>query len=124
MSSTASQVLVACFAALEAEDIPAAILHGYEHMPQRWDSDADFVVPAGALHRLPTVLGAAAEREGWQLVDVIEANLSALYVVLAGREHPERTMQLDICADYVERHHRLLPAALLLAGVRKQGRLP
>lgn len=124
MPSPAPALLTAFFQELRIHGIPAAILHGFEEMPTHWESDVDFVVPANALPRLAGIQRSVAEAHGWLLVDVIEANLDARYAVLVEKENPGHWLQLDACADYVERQHRLVPAQKLLAGARDGECLP
>ncbi len=123
MPATAPEILAAFFEALDARGIPAVIIHGFEEMPARWESDVDFVVPADALILLAGIQRSVAEAHGWMLVDVIEANLDARYAVLIEKADPAHWLQLDACADYIEQQHRLVPAETLLAGAHLQGRL-
>lgn len=116
MASTKSELLVAFFRELAARGIPAVILHGFETMPEHWESDVDFVVPSSALSLLAGIQRSLAEAHGWLLVDVIEANLDARYAVLAEQGNPANCIQLDACSNYVEHQHRLVSVEKLLAG--------
>ncbi len=116
MASTKSELLVAFFQELAARSIPAVILHGFETMPEHWESDVDFVVPSRALPLLADIQRSLAEAHGWLLVDIIEANLDARYAVLAERGNPANCIQLDACSNYVEHQHRLAPVGKLLTG--------
>ncbi len=124
MPFTAPEFLAAFFQELGARGIQAVIIHGFEEMPARWESDVDFVVPKSALPLLAGIQRSIAEAHGWLLVDVIEANLDARYAVLSEQGNPACCIQLDACADFVEQQHRLVSVRKLLAGIEQRNGLP
>jgi len=118
MASDAARFFEAFFRELGKRGIPFVILHSYEQLPEQMPSDIDFAVRCEDLPRLLPLQREVARQQGWALVSVVEAKLSAQYSVFLGPEEPGRFIQLDACGNYVERGCLVLRDTQLLQGAR------
>ena len=120
MSSSTSQFIEHYFRALAEHGVPAVIIHGYEHLPEQWDSDIDYVVPREALKKVPAICAEVAKKHGWSAAPPISANLRAICQVVFRLDRPEESLQLDACSDYVHSRCFIATAEELMAGAKER----
>ena len=118
MASDAASFFESFFRELGKRGLPYAILHGYEQLPEQMPSDIDFVVRAEDLPKLLPLQREIALQQGWVLVNVVHAKLSAQYAVFVEPTEGARFIQLDACGHYIERGCFVLRDAQLLHGCR------
>ena len=106
------------FRELGKADLPYAILHGYEQLPEQMSSDIDFGVRHQDLRKLLPIQREVARRQGWLLISVVQAKLSAHYAVFIDPQEPRHFIQLDACGHYVESGCFVLSDEQLLANCR------
>lgn len=95
------------------------ILTGYEELPERFDTDIDFMVSTMDFERVPGLIDAIAAETGTSLFQVIPHELSARAFRLAANQANGLTfIQPDSCADYRHFGKLWLRADELLAGRR------
>jgi thymidylate kinase len=77
------------------------ILTGYEELPDRFDSDIDFMVSNRDFARIPAMIDEIAEATGTALFQAISHEVSARAFRLAARNEDELAfIQPDSCSDY------------------------
>lgn len=77
------------------------ILSGYSGLPDKFDSDIDFMVSARDFARIPALVDEIAEATGTCLFQVIPHEISARAFLLAARSKESLAfLQLDCCWDY------------------------
>lgn len=121
MTCSASQFIEHYFATLAAHGIRAVILHGCERLPEKWDSDIDYSVPAADLGRVAGIGAVVAEKFGWGATLPMTANLSSFYQVYFHRDHPAEFIQFDVCSDLMHSRCFLGTAGELHAEARPCG---
>jgi thymidylate kinase len=118
MDSDSASFFASLVRDLGKHGIPFVILHDYEGLPEQMPSDIDFAVRCEDLPRLLPLQREVARQQGWVLVSVVEAKLSAQYSVFLNREDPGRFIQLDACGHYVEQGCLVLRDTQLLQDAR------
>lgn len=77
------------------------ILTGYEELPDRFDSDIDFMVSPRDFEQIPAIINAIAEDTGTCLFQVIPHEVSArAFRLVARNEGGLEFIQPDSCSDY------------------------
>ncbi|HEX5234685.1 MAG TPA: hypothetical protein VFW25_05065 [Silvibacterium sp.] len=95
------------------------ILTGYEELPERFDTDIDFMVRASDFARVPGLIDAIAAETGTVLFQAIPHEVSARAFRLAANDaNGLAFIQPDSCADYRHFGKLWLKADELLAGRR------
>jgi hypothetical protein len=107
------------FRGLEDRAWPAIILHSWENLPERIDSDVDYLVSGVSPSSLLEFLDDYCCRHGWILAQVLEHESNALYCVCFMSQSPWSTIKLDVAWDYSRKGTRLLSGEFLLAKRRK-----
>ena len=94
-------------AALASECKAYCVLSGYDHLPDSFDTDIDFMVNGEAFERMPETIERVARRTNTKLFHTVDHELSARSYSL-GFQAGERLIivQLDAAGDY--RHFGLL----------------
>jgi hypothetical protein len=105
--------------AFEEAGHKAVILHSWEHLPEGLDSDVDFAVSGLSPLELLRWVFDFSQKHGWRLVQVIEHEPRALYMVCIQEEAPFHAMALDVTWDYRRLGHRLIFSEVLMTGRRK-----
>jgi thymidylate kinase len=99
------------------------ILTGYEELPERFDSDIDFMVSDRDFARIPAMIDEIAEATGSALFQAIPHEVSARAFRLAARNGDGLTfIQPDSCSDYRHFGKLWLRADEMLAGRRWHAR--
>ena len=107
------------FSELDRLSIPYVVLHTYEDLPGRIESDVDYAVMTRDLAALAGIQRRLAQSCGAVLAHTIEAHIDAIYTVVIDPQNPARFLQLDACGHYVERDRRLVTDTELLEGRRR-----
>lgn len=77
------------------------LLSGYDALPDGFETDIDFMVPAADLWRIAKVIDDIANASGTVLFQAIQHEISACAFVLAAEEEQSlKVLQLDSCSDY------------------------
>lgn len=77
------------------------VLAGYDDLPESFDTDIDFMVPAADFERIPEFVDEIGTEVGAKLFQVIPHEVSARALFLAAETGPTVTLlQLDSCSDY------------------------
>ncbi|HNN98060.1 MAG TPA: hypothetical protein PKI03_37610 [Pseudomonadota bacterium] len=100
--SSASCLLVDCFAALNAAHVGYLVLHGYEHLPREFPHEIDMVVNRSEFQKALAILESSAHQHGWAVVNYVQHEHTAVAMELARQldsGHVE-TLTLDLCSDY------------------------
>jgi thymidylate kinase len=121
MSCSAPELIQHYFQELEARGIQAVILHGFDRLPEHWQSDIDYAVPREALHELVGIREEVARRHGWAATRAITPNLDCWYTVLFRAGHPGEFVQLDACGDFIHSKCLVATSEVLRAGAVRRG---
>ena len=106
--------------ALSTECKSYCILAGYEGLPDRFDTDIDFMVSQEDFDRMPRIIEEVARRTGTRLFQAIDHELSGRAYFLGSVDGPSLTIvQPDCAADYWHFGRRWLPAKEVLAARRR-----
>jgi thymidylate kinase len=96
------------------------ILAGYERLPERFDTDIDFMVCQEDFDRMPRIMENVAHRTGTCLFQAIDHELTGRAYFLGSLDGPVLTVvQPDCAADYRHFGRRWLPAAEVLGARRR-----
>ncbi len=96
------------------------ILAGYEGLPDRFDTDIDFMVSQEDFDRMPRIIEEVARRTGTRLFQAIDHELTGRAYFLGSVDGPSLTIvQPDCAADYRHFGLRWLPAKEVLAARRR-----
>lgn len=105
--------------ALETRGWKSAILHSWKDLPERIESDVDYLVSdCGAAELLGFLAGYCRDR-GWRLVQVIEHEPGAFFCSCMQLGGDYRILALDVTWNYRRLGHALLPGSMLLEGRRR-----
>ena len=105
---------------LEEECDKYCILTGYEGLPDRFDSDIDFMVNRRDVERIPAIVDEIAEATGTSLFQVIPHEVSArAFRLAATNEDGLEFIQPDSCFDYRHFGTLWLRADEMLVGRRR-----
>lgn len=107
------------FATLEERGIPYVVLHSYEKLPGNVDSDVDYCVPSGKLNDASAVLRAVAADLGWLVVQKLQHEAEAFYLVAIDPANPAEFVKLDGCSHFLKGGHPLLSDSVLMQNRRK-----
>src|SRR4051794_15861398 len=118
MNCTAKEFLQLFFNELESQSIPYVILHSYQELPEKIDSDIDYAVADWALPRLPYIQRDVAHRCGWALAQTLQHGVFAFYAVLLNLQEPSETLKLDACSNYARARRFLISEKILLENRR------
>lgn len=95
------------------------ILSGYEELPDRFDSDIDFMVSPRDFERIPALVAEIAAATGTCLFQVVPHEPSArAFRLAAGNDGGLTFVQPDVCSDYRHYGKLWLRADEVLAGRR------
>jgi hypothetical protein len=95
------------------------ILSGYDRLPDRFDSDFDFMVGPEDFERMPRIIDDVARQTGFRLFQAIDHELTGRAYFLGSLVGPSLTIvQPDCAADYRHFGRRWLPAKEVLAARR------
>jgi thymidylate kinase len=114
MPANAAALFESFFRELTRREIPFALLHSYERMPEEIPSDIDFAVRCEDLPKLPAIQREIAAQHGWLLASVVESKIFSLTSVLFHASAPADFIQLDACGHYVEGNYFVLRDSELL----------
>lgn len=121
MAVDAAQFFELYFRELNRCGIPHVILHSYEELPGRMESDIDYAVLCADLPKIVPIQRALAAKHGWLVASVIRAKLASIYTVLFRADDISQFIQLDACSDYIENACSLMRDDELLDGRRPFG---
>lgn len=102
------------FRNLEANRSPAVVLHSWQHLPEKIESDVDYLVGDMAPARLLEFLERYCHRNGWILAQAMEHEPGAFYCVCFMTTAPWDALKLDAAWDYRRKGRMLLPGDFLL----------
>ena len=102
------------FSTLERQDIPAAVLHGWQGGFEGDLTDVDFVIEQSAFARLAEIVDAYCASAGWQLCQILRHESTAAFCVCSAVDDPSCAVALDACSDYQRNGTQYLTAAELL----------
>lgn len=102
----------------EKDGHKSVILHSWKELPEGLKSDVDFAVSGISSLELLRWVFYFNNRHGWRLVQVIEHEPSAFYMVCIQAEAPFQAMALDVTWDYRRLGHLLVPSEVLMSGRR------
>ncbi len=105
--------------ALEARGWKSAILHSWKDLPERIDSDVDYVISGCGAAELLGFLDGYCRDRGWRLVQMIEHEPGAFFCSCMQLGGDYRILALDVTWNYRRLGHALLPGSLLLEGRRR-----
>ncbi len=105
----------AFFSELEAREIPYAILHGGDALPDRIDSDIDFAVQEADLAKLGPLIAGLAREHGWVVAQRWQHEVSAIYTVVIDPNAPAQHLALDACSHFCRAGCFLVRDTVLLA---------
>ncbi|MDA7517839.1 hypothetical protein N8511_02715 [Akkermansiaceae bacterium] len=97
----------------------ALILHDWERIPDRVDSDIDYVISGPTPRELVRLLNDYCCENDWSLIQIIEHEVDALYCVCFQKEEPFRFLLLDVTWDYRRKGIDLIPNELLIDDARQ-----
>jgi len=97
---TPGEVLTRYFGELERRGIPYVVLHSYEALPERIESDVDACVADGRLADALACQDHVAAAAGWVVTQTLQHEVRAFYNVLANPQRPEQCLRLDLCSHY------------------------
>ena len=105
---------------LERECEAYCILSGYEHLPEFFETDIDFMVGARDFPRIPGLVDEVARRTQTRLFQVVDHEITGRAFWLVAQSGAETTVvQLDCAADY--RHYgRLWLRSKEVLGARRR----
>ena len=104
------------FCSLNEQGIASVILH---HFDFEDGGDIDFCSNAQSLDDLYRHLHDILKRESWEILQILEHEQSAAYLICAGGDGETQFLMLDACLDYRIQGHLVLPKADLLRGNRR-----
>ena len=105
--------------ALSTECKSYCLLSGYERLPDKFDTDIDFMVSQEDFDRMPRIIDAVARKTGTRLFQCIDHELTGRAYFLGSLDGPALTIvQPDCSADYRHFGRRWIPAKELLAARR------
>ncbi len=105
--------------ALSTECKAYCILSGYERLPDRFDTDIDFMVDQADFDRMPGIIEEVTRKTGTRLFQAIDHELTGRAYFLGSLDGPALTIvQPDCAADYRHFGRRWLPAKEVLAARR------
>lgn len=96
----------------------AVVLHSWQELPEKIDSDIDFAIRGPKQSELLRFLARHARQHGWHLVQVIEHEPGAFFCVCQQATPPFEALQLDVTWNYRRLGHPLVPAELLFESHR------
>ena len=102
----------------EKDGHKSVILHSWKELPERLKSDVDFAVSGISPLELLRWVFYFSKRNGWRLVQVIEHEPRAFYMVCIQAETPFHAMALDVTWDYSRLGHLLVPSEVFMSGRR------
>jgi hypothetical protein len=105
--------------ALAALGWRAVILHSWQDLPEKIESDIDYAVEGVTSRELLDFLARFSREKGWRLVQVIEHEPSAFYCVCMQAQPPYAHLELDVTWQYRRLGHLLVPSEILFDGRRK-----
>jgi hypothetical protein len=100
---TSAEVLIRYFAELERLSIPYVVLHSYETLPDRVESDVDLCVAEARLADALACRDRVASEAGWLVTQTFQHEIPAFYNVLADPQNPDQYLKLDVCSHYFVR---------------------
>jgi hypothetical protein len=98
---------------LAANGWQAVVLHSWQELPERIDSDVDYAVNGVTPRELLKFLSEFCNERGWRLAQVIEHEPDAFFCTCVQRGGDFKTLALDVTWDYRRLGHLLIPSALL-----------
>jgi hypothetical protein len=104
--------------ALAGRGWEAVVLHSWQELPEKIDSDIDYAVRGPKPPELLRYLAGHARQRGWRLVQVIEHEPGAFFCVCQQATPPFDALQLDVTWSYRRLGHPLVPAELLFESHR------
>ena len=104
------------WAFLEKRNWSSMILHDWERIPHRIDSDIDYIVRGPNAQQLVHGLINYCEMHGWSLGQILEHEIDALYCVCFKNSPPFDSVLLDVCWDYRRKGIDLIKNEILFDG--------
>jgi hypothetical protein len=104
--------------ALAGRGWEAVVLHSWQNLPEKIDSDIDYAVRGSKPPELLRFLAWHSRQHGWRLVQAIEHEPGAFFCVCQQATAPFEALQLDVTWNYRRKGHPLVPAELLFENHR------
>ena len=104
--------------ALAGRGWEAVVLHSWQELPGKIDSDIDYAIRGPKPPELLRYLADHARQRGWRLVQAIEHEPEAFFCVCQHATPPFEALQLDVTWNYRRLGHPLVPAELLFKNHR------
>jgi thymidylate kinase len=121
-SPNAAQFVDLFFGELKQRDIPYVVLHSYQTLPHKLNSDIDYAVYDRDLARLTTIQKELCYSHRWALAQSLQHEVCGCYNVLVSLNDPTQTLKLDACSHYTRVRRLLVPDKVLLDDRRTFGR--
>ena len=97
----------------------AVILHSWQGLPEKIDSDIDHSVTGVSSAKFLEFLGNHCRECGWHLIQSIEHEPEAFFCVCVQSGPPFASLQLDVCWSYRRLGHSLIDSSILFDGSRR-----
>ncbi|MFM1794248.1 MAG: hypothetical protein RL642_633 [Bacteroidota bacterium] len=104
---------------LDSNGWRSAVLHTWKDLPEKIESDVDYVIADCNPHEMLTHLCSYCIKQGWRLAQVIEHEPCAYYCTCIQYGKMFETISLDVTWNYRRRGHSLINGKTLLFGRKK-----
>lgn len=115
-----AQAINRLFKKLDALDIKYCVLHSYETLPSKAESDIDTVIDYNGMRQMDEVLNEVSEALGWKIIQRMQHEHTACNYIMTYINNGEISfLSLDFCTDYIRNGAILFKADELLEGRRE-----
>ena len=97
----------------EEKNINYVILHSYQQLPERFDSDIDIAIKVGKIEEAIKLLDNLLETTGWRVVQYWRHEYYAADCVISNEKE---FLQIDFCTHYERNGRVVLPVKELVSG--------
>jgi hypothetical protein len=119
LHSSREEFFNAYWAALDGRNWPHVVLHSWQDLPERIDSDVDYAVAGVSAGELLRFLAAFCRARNWRLVQIIEHEPGAYYCLCMQVKGPFAWLALDVTWDYGRCGHVLVRSEFLVSDRRR-----
>lgn len=100
----------------EENKIPYVILHSYQQLPERFDSDIDIAIKVKKIEEAISLLDNLLKKTGWQVVQYWRHEHYAVDCVIS---NDQEFLQVDFCTHYERNGRVVLSVNELISGRKK-----